>query len=134
MLVSSLSQLERFHDCATFHFSQQRSGDECDGGNTARGFSYSYPMGMSIKIREICGSRRCRATLLCIRPSRFMRKSWLVRLRLHPTPKKRDPKSVSCAFNHVRGASSFVVVSFRNTICELATDNSGAVSLCYVLL
>ena len=28
----------------------------------------------------------------------------------------------------IPGASSFVVVSFRNTICELATDNSGAVS------
>ena len=85
---------------------------------------------MSIKIREICGSRRCRATLLCIRPSRSMRKSWLVRLRLHPTPKKRDPKSVSGIYiYYIPGASSFVVVSFRNTICELATDNSGAVSL-----
>merc|ERR1711865_68838 len=95
--VSSLIHLERFHDCSTLHFIHER-GDECDVGNTARGFLYSYLLGMSIKIREICGSRRCRATLLCIRPSRFMRESWLVRLRLHPTPKKRDPKSVSGVF------------------------------------
>ena len=82
---------------------------------------------------KICGSRRCRATLFGMRPSRICSVELVVRLRLHPTPKKRDPKSVSCAFNHVRGASSFVVVSFRNTICELATDNSGALfvlSLC----
>ena len=55
---------------------------------------------------KICGSRRCRATdpyLYGAIDQVVVRGMWLVRLRLHPTPKKRDPKTVG-GFLKVRSA------------------------------
>ena len=83
---------------------------------------------------KICGSRRCRATdpyLYGAIDQVVVRGMWLVRLRLHPTPKKRDPKTVG---GTVFPFDLFLFVSrsyfaSRKTFCELATDNSG-VGLC----
>ena len=80
---------------------------------------------------KICGSRRCRATdpyLYGAIDQVVVRGMWLVRLRLHPTPKKRDPKTVG-GFLKKSPFGLFLFVSrsfaFRKTFCELATDNSG---------
>merc|ERR1711865_1003734 len=122
--VSSLGHLERFHDCATLHFFSRR-GDECDVGNTARGFFVFVPSGHEYQNQRNLWEPQVPRYPFVHTTKSFHAQELVGQATFAPHTEEARPKEcVWC----IPGASSFVVVSFRNTICELATDNSGAVS------